>query len=422
MNKLINMKKVFLTLACTSLCFSAVNAQIDLVKKVDKGVGASNPNYQVLRESLKPALSDESSKNSSYTWFTAAKVELSEFDDLYKKSVINPASVDSKKMGLALLNGINYLKTALPFDSVPELDKKTGQPKIDKKTGQPKIKAEYTEKIYKLLAENYISLNNVASTLHQANDYENAAKCYELCATLPFESYMKNRIQQPADTVVGEIRFWQGVALWQATNPAEALKAFKKAIDLGYTSRKEAFDYPLSCAAELKNDAEIIEIAKAAIPFYGKQDNQYVSIIINHYLFEEKFDLANQFLDQAISDNPQNAEFCNLKGNLVEKQTSIEEALPYFQKAVELDPNNSKAQFDLGRYYYNKAVKVRDEKVDLTGAQLAKLVNPLYEQALPYLEKAYELDKDNYDAKNALRSIYYQLGNEDKLNAIESQN
>ncbi len=416
------MKKLFLTLACTSLCFSAINAQIDLVKKVDKGISASNPNYQVLRESLKPALTEESSKNSSYTWFTAAKLELNEFDDLYKKSVINPASVDSKKMGLALLAGIGYLKAALPFDSVPELDKKTGQPKIDKKTGLPNIKAEYTEKIYKLLAENYMPLNNMASTLHQANDYENAAKCYELCATLPFEPYLKDRIQQPADTIVGEIRFWQGVALWQATNPKDALVAFKKAIDLGYTSRKEAFDYPLSCAAELKNNDEFLGIAKAAIPFYGKQDNQYVSILINHYLFEEKFDLASQYLDQAINDNPQNAEFCNLKGNLVEKQSSIEEALPYFKKAVDLDPNNSKAQFDLGRYYYNKAVKLRDEKVDLTGEALAKLVNPLYEEALPYLEKAYELDKDNFDAKNALRSIYYQLGNEAKLNAIESQN
>ena len=416
------MKKLFLTLACTTLCFSAINAQMDIVKKVDKGISASNPNYQVLREALKPALTDESSKNSSYTWFTAAKLELNEFDDLYKKSVINPASVDSKKMGIALLNGIGYLKAALPFDSVPELDKKTGQPKIDKKTGLPKIKAEYTDRIYKLLVENYMPLNNMASTLHQANDYENAAKCYDLCASLPFEPYLKGKIQEPADTIVGEIRFWQGVAYWQATKTKDALEAFKKAIKLGYTSKKEAFDYPLSCAVELKDNDEILNIAKAAIPFFGKQDTQYVGILINHYLYEKKFDLASQYLDQAISDNPQNAEFCNLKGNLLEQQVSIEEALPYFKKAVDLDPNNSKAQFDLGRYYYNKAVKIRDEKVELTGDALAKLINPLYEQALPYLEKSYELDKTNFDAKNALRSIYYQLGNEAKLNAIESQN
>ena len=102
-------------------------------------------------------------------------------------------------------------------------------------------------------------------------------------------------------------------------------------------------------------------------------------------------------------------------------QSSIEEALPYFKQAVDLDPTYSKAYFDLGRYYFNKAIKVRDENVDLIGDALDAKVNPLYEQALPYLEKAYELDKENLDAKNALRSIYYQLGNEEKLNAIENQ-
>ena len=86
-----------------------------------------------------------------------------------------------------------------------------------------------------------------------------------------------------------------------------------------------------------------------------------------------------------------------------------------------MDPTYSKAYFDLGRYYFNKAIKVRDENVDLIGDALDAKVNPLYEQALPYLEKAYELDKENLDAKNALRSIYYQLGNEEKLNAIENQ-
>ena len=37
------------------------------------------------------------------------------------------------------------------------------------------------------------------------------------------------------------------------------------------------------------------------------------------------------------------------------------------------------------------------------------------------LEKAYELDNTNQDVKNALRNIYYMLGNEYKLNAIENQ-
>jgi tetratricopeptide (TPR) repeat protein len=229
---------------------------------------------------------------------------------------------------------------------------------------------------------------------------------------------MVGKIAAPADTILGEIRFYQGIALWQGENPKDAVGAFEKARKLGYL-KKEVFDYALNCAAQSNNEAAIVKIAEEALPLYGKQDGQYVRILINGYLNNQNYVEANKIVDQAILDDPQSAELVNLKGNLVENQKSIEEAFPYFKKAVDLDPTSSKAQFDLGRYYFNKAVKIRDEKTDLTGDALAKLVNPLYEQALPYLEKAYELDKGNIDAKNALRSIYYQLNDEEKLNAIE---
>ena len=396
-----------------------LNAQTQLVKDVEKDLAGST-DYAAMREKLKPAFENEESKNDAYTWFVAAKIELKCYDDLYKVRVINPAGVDVAVMGAALLDGYDYLKKALPFDSVPEFDKKTGEPKIDKKTGLQKIKTKYSGKIVSDMAENYNPLNMIVGDLHNGKEYKNAVRAYELCSTLPFESYMKGKLQQPADTIIGELRFYQGVALWQDDNPKDAIGVFELARKLGYT-KKEAYDYPLSCAAQIRDEQTIAAIAKEALPVYGKQDSQYIRILINSYLNEKNYAEANKILDQAINDDPQNAEFVNLKGNLVENQVSIDEALPYFKQAVELDPTFARAYYDLGRYYFNKAVKVRDENIDLTGEALDAKVNPFYEQALPYLEKAYELDPEYLDAKNALRSIYYQLGNEAKLNAIENQ-
>ena len=104
----------------------------------------------------------------------------------------------------------------------------------------------------------------------------------------------------------------------------------------------------------------------------------------------------------------------------MEHESGIEEALPYFKKAVELAPESSKCLFDLGRYYYNQTVKIQQENPNLSGKALSAKVKPLYEQALPYLEKAYKVDPQNTDAKVALRNIYYQLGDEAKLNEIEN--
>ena len=409
------MKKLFLMLACSSMCIMGMNAQEKLVKEVEKEIGAAK--YATLSEKLKPAFTDATSEKDAYTWFVAAKVEMNEFDELFKQKMIGK-NVDATILGKHLLAGIDYLKKVLPLDTVPEVDKKTGAPKVDKKTGLVKVKTRFSKNVVSMLAENYSPLNSIMSEIHNAKDYANAVKAYELFITLPFEPYMVGKIATPADTILGEIRFYQGIALWQGENPKDAVGAFEKARKLGYL-KKEVFDYALNCAAQSNNEAAIVKIAEEALPLYGKQDGQYVRILINGYLNNQNYVEANKIVDQAILDDPQSAELVNLKGNLVENQKSIEEAFPYFKKAVDLDPTSSKAQFDLGRYYFNKAVKIRDEKTDLTGDALAKLVNPLYEQALPYLEKAYELDKGNIDAKNALRSIYYQLNDEEKLNAIE---
>lgn len=406
-----------MTLACSSLCLMSVNAQEKLVKEVEKEIGAVKT--EALRTKLAPAFTDAATKDAAYTWFVAAKVELKCFDDLYTQKMIGK-KVDVAIMGDALLNGIDYLKKTISLDTVPELDKKTGAPKLDKKTGKPKMKTAYSGKAVGMMAENYTPINVLMSELHNGKEYKNAIRAYELAITMPKEAYLVGKVPAIADTIAGELRFFQGIAMWQSGNPADAVGTFAQARKLGYT-KKEAFDYALNCAAETKNEAAIVAIAEEAMPIYGKQDGQYVRILINAYLNAQNYEAANKILDEAIANDPTSAELVNLKGNLVENQSSIEEAFPYFEKAVQLDPTSSKAHFDLGRYYYNKAVKVRDERTDLAGEELAKLTDPLYQQALPFLEKAFELDKDNLDAKNALRSIYYQLGDEAKLNAIENQ-
>ena len=73
----------------------------------------------------------------------------------------------------------------------------------------------------------------------------------------------------------------------------------------------------------------------------------------------------------------------------------------------------------MGRFFYNKAMETRQHS-SLYGKKLADLVNPIYREALPYLEKSFAINPNNEDVRNALRDIYYKLGEADKLQAIES--
>ena len=114
------MKKLFLMLACSSMCIMGMNAQEKLVKEVEKEIGAAK--YATLSEKLKPAFTDATSEKDAYTWFVAAKVEMNEFDELFKQKMIGK-SVDATVLGKHLLAGIDYLKKVLPLDTVPEVDK-----------------------------------------------------------------------------------------------------------------------------------------------------------------------------------------------------------------------------------------------------------------------------------------------------------
>ena len=44
---------------------------------------------------------------------------------------------------------------------------------------------------------------------------------------------------------------------------------------------------------------------------------------------------------------------------------------------------------------------------------------PLLKEALPYMERAYQLDDTNANAKRILSNIYYQLGDEEALQALD---
>jgi tetratricopeptide (TPR) repeat protein len=164
-----------------------------------------------------------------------------------------------------------------------------------------------------------------------------------------------------------------------------------------------------------------VKLAWEAFIKYGTSDPQYIRILINDYISREDYFSANDLLDEAIEANPNDDELYNLKGLVVESHQNIFDALPYYQRCIELNDSNANGLFNVGRYFYNKAMETRLNS-NLYGKKLANLVNPIYREALPYLEKSYAINPKNEEVRNALRDIYYKLGEAEKLQAIESSN
>ena len=218
------------------------------------------------------------------------------------------------------------------------------------------------------------------------------------------------------------VAYYQGIALWQAGNVNDAVVAFANARKLGY-KHKEAYDYALSCAAQAKDNVAIVAIAEEAYKEFGGKDIQYLNVLINDKLSKEEFDDAETLINDALKVDANNAELLNLKGLIVENKGNEDAALDEFKKAIEIDNTLAQGYFNAGRIVMKKVVAQQKAMETMNRSDYAKakeeVLIPLLKEALPYMERAYQLDDTNANAKRILSNIYYQLGDEEALQALD---
>ena len=413
------MKKIAIILFIVSVsatCFqaSAQRALIGETRKAISGLTMTVDSYNKAFNKFKPALTNEETCNHPGTWALANRIKVETYDT-YEDYRRVGKKIDIKAMGHTLIDAYEYGMKSLSLDTVPELNKK-GEPIIDKKTKRPKVKTHFSKEVVNRLMEHHDDFRLVGSELYNVKDWDGAYKAWD------YFCQMAARIDDPRwvkpDSIVAEVRYYQGIAAWQRADTIDAVRLFSVARHAGY-NRKEAYDYALVCLSDLGNEAEVVKLAWEAFIKFGTSDPQYIRILINDFLAREDFSGANDLIDDALEAKPNDDELLNLKGLIIENQEDIYQAFPYYQRCIELNDSNASGLFNVGRYFYNKAMETRQNS-NLYGKKLADLVNPMYREALPYLEKSYELNPQNADVRNALRDIYYKLGEAKKLQEIES--
>lgn len=404
------MKKTSILLLCALTSFGAF-AQKSLVEEVEHSIGGFNSDFKAACEKIVPALSNEETKGQAKTWYVAGKACFGLYDNSYSKLQLGQA-VDTVLMANSIVKGYDYFMTGLPLDTVREVNKK----------GKVKIKTKYSKDMVNTLVGHHNDFQLAGSMLYERQKYAEAAKCWEIYASLPYSGIADRDKFMAHDTIIGQIEFYQGVALWQSKDLKGAVNAFANARKHGNLS-KDAFDYALFCYAELKDNDGVVALAKEALPIHGDKDSQYLNILINDNINKGNYDEAQKMIEQAIAKQPDSAELYNVMGIMYEQKKDDNKAMECFLKAVELDANHAQGQFNVGRCIMKQAVAVQKKMETLKGADYAAARDneylPLLNKALPYMEKAYQLDAENDAAKNILRNIYYQLGDEEKLNALE---
>ena len=372
------MKKMILFAAAIMMAFGA-SAQMSLVKDLAKKAASGNPmELASVLEQIEPALTNPESAGDVLTWYTAGKAAFGLYDELYKVKLLGQPVEDDMMAGV-LMSGFEFFQKALPMDSIPEIDKKTGAPKLNS-DGTKKVKTKYSKEIIGALTSHLGDVANVGNVFLQGNNWEGAAEAFGNYADLASSAFAIAQGVAAPDSILSEVRFYQGYSQYQMQDFANAYESLSKARKLGYT------------------DNNIVDFQTSAL-----------ANMIQGMLDKEEYSNALDFINTALASDPMNGVLHDIKGFTTELTDGVDAALPFYRKAAEVDPNYANAFFDVGRCLYLQAQKVIDDNPTLTDKDLFPKIKPIYDEAIPFLQKAADLNPDDTKAKNVLDDILYKF-------------
>ncbi len=191
---------------------------------------------------------------------------------------------------------------------------------------------------------------------------------------------------------------------------------------------------------------EILEEGRRKYP----EDTEILFAEINYYIQQENYEVLKEKLAEAIEREPDNPSVYTALGNVYMNlfnqeyaqngdselaQQYFDEARKYFEKAIELNPQQYDAIYSLGSLYYNKAVEIIKKMNELGLSkedqrkyeEYGKQVDALFAKALPYFQQAEAINPSDRNTLIALKEIYarqnnFELSNEFKqrLETVEA--
>ena len=178
------------------------------------------------------------------------------------------------------------------------------------------------------------------------------------------------------------------------------------------------------------NDAMVqyIQTGREKFP----EDENLINEQINAFLkLKREAEIIDQIKEMA-NKNKENSVYCfilgTIYGNSESAIHSIDSAMVYYNRAIEINPNDENAYINIGSMFIDKSAALYNaanelgfdaesqKKYDIMVAE-AKAFD---EQALPFVEKAYELVPGDEAIKQALRTLYVRLKMMDKAKELES--
>ena len=412
-------KSIFL--AALVLISAGCFAQKANVNKARSLADAETPDYAGARAAIAEALQNDETKDQANTWYVAGFIGYKEFDNGNIKRQIGQ-NVDINSWGAAVYESLDYWTKAYDMAMVPTYDKK-GRAKYDTRTPKsilPKV-VEYFQ---------FQPLIVAGFTAYENNNPSLAYDMFIAHCNIPEMKMMQDNPEEAAkllrDSSFYTCLYYAGRFAYEAERYDEAVATLKRMNSEHANAnalRKEiiyANEYIYQIYMEQKDTVAAVDFIKGCIDLFPEEP-WFMQNLINLYINSGQEEKAIEYLDIAIAREPNVGQYYNSKGSILARVGRFDESFKAFEQAIAIEPNNALFLETLGFAYVDLGNKLNDDAAYYDAKEYAKAkveIDKAFQNALPYFEKAYELEPDNYDYKRSLRSLYYRLGMNDKYEAL----
>ena len=390
-------------------------AQKANVNKAKSLIMSEEADYEQARQLIGAALANDETKNQANTWFVAGLIGYQQNAQANKMALINQP-VDQDKVGQGLMESYDYWLKADEIAMTPMLDKK-GREVVDTKT---------RANIAKRMLEYYKNQDFIKYGVHlnEQRDFKGAYNVFMRHLTmsdLPMMQDEKILAQMPKDTIYQQYEYYAALFAIQAQMHPEAIAVLEK-LKNGEFEAIAVNQFLYQEYVEVKDTAASVRVLQDAMVRFP-QEPWFLQNLINYYIFSKQEQQAIDYLAQAIEREPNVAEYHLIKGNLDANQNNVEAALEDYDRAIAINPQLADAYAGKGRVHYNMASKIIEDAAYIQDAKAYKAAlneasNKLKE-SMPFFEKALEVAPDNREYMVILKGIYYRLQMDDKYEAMQ---
>ncbi len=281
-----------------------------------------------------------------------------------------------------------------------------------KKASEYDEKGTYKDEINLYMNKLSIEFFNRGIQAFQMQDYDAALVDFE-------KNYKIGESVGRIDTITA---FNIGMAGVYGKKPDIAAKYLGICIDNGYSDAR-VYKYYSKSIKQLGDTARALEVIKTGRKEFP-EDLGLMLELAQIYLETGQNTKLRETLLEAVKTDSENPNLYLILGQTYDNDGDFDKAIEYYNKSIDLGANSSTVYYNIGVIYSNAGKAYLDSANNLPLNKVKEYdtlvgkANAELEQGMPYFEKALELNPDDKDSRLALKNIYIQLKMNDKLKEL----